>query len=196
MLRLVNRADLVVEQARLEAGLSRRALAARSGVPTSTVSRIENGTMDPTVTMLERVLAAAGQVLHITIRPVTDRPSLARLADAVDEAPSGVRVDWTRLRGFVDWLALHPDQLAASVAAPPARTGTVLDALLAGMAEKLSADAGLTPPRWARSVPPLGEPWVTPGTPRMVAQAELRTPPEFRRRNIVLDERSLWRAGG
>ena len=77
---------------------------------------------------------------------------------------------------------------------PPPRTGTVIDALLAGIAEKVAADHGLAAPRWARSVPPLRTPWSPPGTPRMIAKAEKTTPEPFRQRRIILAEQDLWRA--
>ena len=58
-------ASKLVHDARTSAGLSRGALARNAGVPTSTVSRIEDGVMDPTLTMLRRVLAGASQRLVI-----------------------------------------------------------------------------------------------------------------------------------
>ena len=45
--------------ARLESGLSQRALAAAALVPHSTVARIESGAMQPTLPLLYRILAAA-----------------------------------------------------------------------------------------------------------------------------------------
>ncbi len=55
--------------ARLEAGLSQRALAERAGVPQSTVARIETGVLDPRVGTLERLLRACGAELVVTERP-------------------------------------------------------------------------------------------------------------------------------
>ena len=71
-------------EARTRAGLSRRALAARAGTPISTVSRIEEEQSDPTLPMLERLLAAAGSRLVIEARPCGDHPTMAELATAVD----------------------------------------------------------------------------------------------------------------
>ena len=186
----------LVATARSEAGMSRRALAARTGVPTSTISRIEEGDIDPTFTMLERVLVAAGKQLEASCVDLQAEPALARLADAYETHGQETRIDWTRLRGFVDWLRLHPERIEEAIEAPPPRTGTVLDGLLAGIAEKVAADAGLAAPRWTRSVPPLPRAWTPPGTPRMIAKARQATPGPFRRRNIVLAEEDLWRPHG
>src|SRR5688572_23787877 len=71
----------VLVDARTACDLSRKHLAKRAGVPTSTVSRIEEGVTDPTVGMLDRLLAAAGRSLVVD---AADPPqtSLARLVDA------------------------------------------------------------------------------------------------------------------
>jgi transcriptional regulator with XRE-family HTH domain len=193
MLRAVGSPAALVAEARSQAGLSRRGLAERAGVPTSTISRIEDGAMDPTYTMLARVLGAAGRELRTSADELPDRPSLARLADAWRPTARGTTFDWTRLRGFVDWLRQHPDQVDEAIATPPARSEPVLDGLLAGIAEKLADDHGAPRPRWTAAVPPLPEPWRPPGTPRMVAQAERTTPQQLKLRNIVLAERDLWR---
>jgi predicted transcriptional regulator len=54
--------------ARLTAGLSQRQLAERSGVPQSTVGRIEAGTIDPRMGTLSRLLRACGFDLEVTER--------------------------------------------------------------------------------------------------------------------------------
>jgi predicted transcriptional regulator len=54
--------------ARLTAGLSQRELAERSGLPQSTVGRIEAGTVDPRVGTLSRLVRACGFDLEVTER--------------------------------------------------------------------------------------------------------------------------------
>jgi len=54
--------------ARLTAGLSQRQLADRSGVPQSTVGRIEAGSIDPRVGTLSRLLRACGFDLEVLER--------------------------------------------------------------------------------------------------------------------------------
>jgi len=53
-------AAALVREARERAGLSQRALAQRAGTVQSVVARIELGRTSPTLTTLERLLAAAG----------------------------------------------------------------------------------------------------------------------------------------
>lgn len=183
----------MLRDARTSAGLTMRALAARAHVATSSVARIEAGTIDPTIGMLARLLSAAGRELEI----VTHRapgPEIADLADAWSRGPRGDRPDWTRLRAFLDHLALHPEQQGSATLRRPARSGScVLDTLLAGIAEKICDDAGIPRPAWARRIPALPEPWATPGTPAMRKAIRVATPRELAQRGLSIDERSLWR---
>lgn len=177
----------LLHTARRAAGLSASALAAKAGVPTSTVTRIEKGAIDPTFGMLGRLLDAAGHQLVVSSRARDDAPmALASLTSAATSDEDRLRIDWTRLRAFADWANRHPGDVAAAIADPPLRTGTVLDAILAAFAETLADRAGIDPPRWTRSVPAPREPWAPPGTPAMRARAAAATPELFRRRNIVL----------
>lgn len=59
--------------------MSARDLAAKSGVSTSTVTRIERGEINPTVATLERLLDASGSQLVVTVRPCPRPPTLAAL---------------------------------------------------------------------------------------------------------------------
>jgi transcriptional regulator with XRE-family HTH domain len=188
----VSSAASLVHDARSKAGLSCRGLAERAGVTPSTISRIEEGRMDPTFTMLLRILGAAGQVLRASCDDLGSSPSLAGLADTHERA-SGASINWTRLRGFIDWLHRHPEQTESAIETPPPRTGTALDVLLAGMAEKIADDVGVVRPRWTDAVPPLDEPWEPQGTPRMIAEAKRSTPEPLRRRRFFLAEQDLWR---
>jgi transcriptional regulator with XRE-family HTH domain len=192
MLHRMNAAT-IVQEARRTAGLSRAELARRAGVPRSTVTRTEDGLVDPTFGMLQRILGAAQADLDATSRPLPAR-SLARLVEARSDTPWGEAIDWTALRAALDELTMHPDEVESAIATPPARSGNArLDALLAGIAEKLADDAGLPRPSWCRAVPALAEPWQAPGTPRMVARAAASAPDQFRHRNILLSESELWR---
>jgi hypothetical protein len=153
--------------------------------------------MDPTVTMLHRVISAAGHRLDICATAATGQRSIADLADAWSESPAGPGVDWTRIRGLLDWLDGNRERTAQAIEMPPARSGLpMLDSLLAGIAEKLADDAGLERPRWAVKVPALRAPWLSPGTPRMVAAARTATPWQLAERNIWLAEHDLWRPRG
>lgn len=192
MLPLVINSASVLRDARANAGLSRRALATKAGVPTSTVSRIEDGQSDPTLTMLGRLVEAAGNSLVVESRPRDDRLTLAELATAVDEEAERLKIDWTRLRDFVDRVEQHPDELAKAIADPPAPTVPILNAILAALAEQLAEEHDIECPRWTRAYGPLEESWSPPSTPRMRAAFEESTPDAFRRRKLILSRSALF----
>lgn len=194
MLTRMSSVGALLASARQEAGLSVRELAARAKVAYSTVTRIEQGRMDPTIGMLTRLLEAAGRNLEVST-PESKAPQLADLVDAWHTDRSGQdRPDWTRLRAFLDALALRPELAGPATLRMPAPSGSeLMDNLLAGMAEKVSDDLGLPRPAWVRTVQPLKDPWVSPSTPRMQAEATAATPEQLSARGITLKARSLWR---
>jgi transcriptional regulator with XRE-family HTH domain len=71
----------MLRSARRQAGLTQRELAARAGVPQTTVGRVEAGLITPRVDTLERLLRATGQELSVTPRPGSgvDRSQIHRL---------------------------------------------------------------------------------------------------------------------
>lgn len=189
-------AATLVRDARTSAGLSLRALAERAGVATSTVLRIEAGQVDPTVGMLARLVGAAGQELELATRR-SPGPEIASLTDAWRRTTRGDLPDWTRLRAFLDHLALRPERKAAATLRMPGPSGSAfMDTLLAGIVEKICNDADLPCPPWTRRVPPLPEQWITPGTPAMQKAANATTPRELAARCLSIDEHSLWREPG
>jgi transcriptional regulator with XRE-family HTH domain len=60
-------AALIIRTARRQSELSLRALAARAGTSHATLSAYEKGRVDPTTTVLSRIIAAAGQSLEATL---------------------------------------------------------------------------------------------------------------------------------
>jgi transcriptional regulator with XRE-family HTH domain len=62
------KASRALRWARLTAGLSQRALAKKSGIPQSSIARIEAGTIDPRVGTLDRLLCACGFDLEVEPR--------------------------------------------------------------------------------------------------------------------------------
>jgi predicted transcriptional regulator len=77
----------MLRNARRRAGLTQRALAARTGIPQETIARIERGRVDPRVGTLDRLLEGAGYGVE----------AMPRL---------GIGVDRTLMR---DLLALSPE---------------------------------------------------------------------------------------
>lgn len=60
----------LVRDARARAGLSQRELALRAGTSGPTVAAYESGRVEPRLSTLERLLAAAGQRMHIWTEPL------------------------------------------------------------------------------------------------------------------------------
>lgn len=190
-----------VRRARTAAGLSVRAMAEIAGISPTTVTRIEAGRVDPGWSTLRKVLAAAGEEAVLTTRRLPapparppSRTTLAGLSDAWQRTARGDTPDWTRLRGALDVLAQHPELLADALKQRPQPSGSaVMDALLAGIADKLADDARLARPAWTKRTPRLESEWSAPGTPAMLAARRAATPPQLKERGLVLDEFSLWR---
>jgi transcriptional regulator with XRE-family HTH domain len=58
---------LIIRTARRQSELSLRALATRAGTSHATLSAYENGRVDPTTRVLERIIGAAGLSLEATL---------------------------------------------------------------------------------------------------------------------------------
>src|SRR5262245_22636869 len=105
-------------------GLSVRRLANDARVAGSTITRIQAGTVDPTVDTLARIVGAAGFELQLTaVQQAGRRPTrLADVADAWARRDGRLRFDWTRWRAVLDELALHAERVpdAIYVEPPPA----------------------------------------------------------------------------
>jgi hypothetical protein len=162
-------------------------------MPTSTISRVEDGISSPTVDTLERALAAAGCRL---VLDTADQPRGPRLADLHDAWITGHDdADWTRLRAFVDHLYLHPEQVAGAIGARPGHVEHArLENLLAAIAEKIADDHELPRPRWTASVAALAEPWESSGTPTMRRRELAGAPSQFTDRGIHLAATNVWRS--
>jgi transcriptional regulator with XRE-family HTH domain len=175
-------------------GLSTRELARLSGVAYPTISRIENGHGQPRLETLAKLSKVFGKSLVATLEPAPV-PRLARLVDAWTWDASGDELlDWTRWRGLVDRLRLHPEMTATAIIEAPLPSGsTLIDNLLAATAEKLADDVGIRRPAWTRNVLPLRMPWSAPATRRKHAANVASTPTQFAARNITLPASALWR---
>ncbi|MCL2483542.1 MAG: helix-turn-helix transcriptional regulator [Propionibacteriaceae bacterium] len=80
----------VIAQVRSDRQLTMNALADVSGVPVSTISRIESGKVEPTWSMMTRILSSAGFSLATSLTPTgTDEPFAAILRRLDRTALSG-----------------------------------------------------------------------------------------------------------
>ena len=164
-------------------------MATLAGVAYPTLSRIEQGHVDPRLDTAVRV----GRVLGLVFELAEDR-SVVRLADAVKPIDGSTVPDWTRLRALVDHLETHPELVGVAIAAAPSPSGsTLVDNVAAAVAERSARNARIQPPRWARKSGPLDEPWYPAGTPDRRARFVAEAPPEFAARNVLLPLSALWR---
>jgi hypothetical protein len=182
----------VITRAKGSSEVSVRALAASAGVAGTTITRIQGGVVDPTVHTVEQILEAAGFELRLSVvRRGGERiPYLGDLRDAWSLSRGRTRPAWTRWRALLDHLALHPEDIPEAIYVPPPPAGSrIIDALLAGVADKLADEAGLPRPSWTALVPVLDEPY----EPLARRGVRLEVPPQLAARGLMIDTESLWR---
>jgi predicted nucleotidyltransferase/DNA-binding XRE family transcriptional regulator len=102
---------MLVREARHRAGLSQSDLARRAGVAQSVISAYESGRREPAMTMLAKLVEAAGQQLQLSLAPVPGAPRglpdtpmgrrLRRRRKAIVEASAAVGANNVRLCGSV-----------------------------------------------------------------------------------------------
>lgn len=182
----------VITRAKGSSGVSVRGLAVLADVAGSTITRIQGGAVDPTMGTVEQILSAAGFELELRVVPRGSRrlQGLGDLSDAWTERGGRLRIEWTRWRAFLDHLALHPEAAPEAIYVPPGPSGSrIIDALLAGVADKVADDAGLPRPSWTASAPVLDEPY----RPPVRSGAPLEVPTQLAARGLMIDIESLWR---
>src|ERR1039458_1283370 len=153
-------ASELVRDLRRQTGLSQRALARTAGVPQPTISEIEGGRREPSLTLRSKLAEATGQSLEIGLVPLERYGAVAtarRIEERLRSEPEATTTDAIRtdgaLRALLDFRdALRrsgPDELKRLISAPPNVTGhTPWDALLAAVVEDECARKDVVPPRW------------------------------------------------
>ncbi|TFD07524.1 helix-turn-helix domain-containing protein [Cryobacterium sp. TMT1-66-1] len=214
-------ATILARAARAASGLSQSELSRRSGIAGSSLSLIENGKRDPTVSTLEALL---NNTQHILVTIPTLRADAARIADQIsaaladastsDAAPVNTALANTSLantafgsvevantaHAFRRFIQLA-DNLAAEAGATrvgltltePAPTGSAhWDAAIAALCEyRLNADA-LPVPEWITAqVGNPDEPWQPKTTRYNILADQAEVPPEFLRRGILIEAATL-----
>ena len=88
-------AAVIIRTARRQAKLSLRVLAARAGTSHATLSAYENGRVDPTTRVLERIIAASGRSLEATLLgrppgliPMSRGDELAAVLELAEQFPA------------------------------------------------------------------------------------------------------------
>lgn len=183
----------MVRAMRRDAGLSLRGLARAAGVATSTVHRVEQGAVHPTVELLSRLAEAAGTRLSVEARP-DYASSLVGLARAIDEelpnADNAVRMAAELVHRFEQSDDARRHRM---VGAEPASTADARwDAFLGGLAEWVTVRHGMETPSWARARGRYLEYgwWVTE-MEALRAWEYAGTPVSFKLRGVYLHRASL-----
>jgi transcriptional regulator with XRE-family HTH domain len=84
----------LIREARLKAGLTQAAVAARLGATQAAVARLERQGANPTVETLDRVMKAMGHRLELSARPNTPDVDEAQIIERLKMTPA------ERLRAF------------------------------------------------------------------------------------------------
>jgi len=120
----------VIAQVRSARQLTMNALADVSGVPVSTISRIESGEVEPTWAMMSRLAAAAGFRLEPTLTEVTTDEPLAGILRRLDKTPPDERERIVRRFPAVARLAQLARRPGARRVALPVPLGEVVISLV------------------------------------------------------------------
>lgn len=183
--------------------LSQHALARLADVPQPTISEIERGRREPSLTLLSKFAEATGRALEIRLVPLDRHSAVAtslRIADLLRSEPGtaseSVRVDGA-LRAVLDFRdalrRCESDGIDRLISVPPTETGfTSWDAFVAAVVEDECARKDVVPPRWTddpgRFVKPF---WYLSENPAL-HQWELETAPAaFVRHGVLAAEAEL-----
>lgn len=190
----------LVRQARTRARLTQRGLAAAAGVPQSTIARVENGHMQPSLPLLYRVLKAAGAQARTVLEPVEEAADLLptyrpmRLFDLAGhlEKADDDNLRWRLIAEFLEeYRHEHADERAELLLAEPPSTGDERwDVFLAALAEHLAARDGRGVATWAARRR-LEVFWFPFNTPAARVDAYVHAPASFRSRGIFLAPQEL-----
>ena len=183
-------ASTILRSSRLSRGITQGDLAARAKTSQPEISTIESGKKVPTVDTLERLLRQTGHRLIVVPGSGTDA------ADTADRIALSTSRD-SALRAFLD----YSDSLARTVGvdrvvlgiAEPHRTGSqAWDAALAALVEFWFNKSRLPKPNWiTASSRFLVEPQSPQLGPFDLAPELANVPPEFLRRNVLLERSTL-----
>lgn len=183
----------IVRTGRRGAGLSQSELARRSHVPQPSISRIEAGGRDPSIALLNRLLAPAGQrVTAIPTSTPTVAESASTIADLINDG-TGPYLFRALIQVANDLADAEPALRVALAVTPPAPTGhRGVDAFLAAIVEYRLTGEGLPCPGWvdepSRTVTP---DWLAAGLTDLADLSRAGTPEPFLRRGVIIHESDL-----
>lgn len=193
--RETRQAARLLREARLAAGLTQTQLADLAGTSQPVVAAYESGSREPTVPMLNRMIAASGNTLVLRFEPDSDRYRISDLAVDIKRE----RDESRRLRLVFEFVRSANDDghpLRTLVGTVPRSTGDQrFDAMLAAVAEHLCVQSGVPTPKWTLDPQRfLDRAWWVSSLPSARRRALVHSPASFRRRGVMIDRHDLTSA--
>jgi len=184
-------ADLLIA-AREKSGLTQTQMARIAKTSQSAIAAYEAGDREPTVPVLQRMLAATGHNLMIAFE--ADR-NIYRVADlARDIRKTSIKNRERRLRLVFEFLReVDAKELTLRVAVEPESTGDLrFDAMLAALSEDLCVSNGVSPPSWVFADQRfLDSVWWVSNLKSARTRALVNAPASYRRRGVMIDRHDL-----
>jgi transcriptional regulator with XRE-family HTH domain len=184
-------ADILIA-AREKSGLTQTQMARIAKTSQSAIAAYEAGDREPTVPVLQRMLAATGHNLMIAFE--ADR-NIYRVADlARDIRKTSIKNRERRLRLVFEFLReVDAKELTLRVAVEPESTGDLrFDAMLAALSEDLCVSNGVSPPSWVFADQRfLDSAWWVSNLKSARTRALVNAPASYRRRGVMIDRHDL-----
>jgi transcriptional regulator with XRE-family HTH domain len=186
-------ASTLLRSSRLSSGISQRELAVLTKTSQPDISTIESGKRVPTVDTLERLLRQTGHRIIAVPGAGTDA---AETADRIANALAGTNDD-SALRAFLDYSdslarATGVHRVVLGIAEPRPTGSRDWDAALAALVDYWFNKSRLPKPAWI-SAPSrsLTKPSSPPLTAYDLEPDRANVPPEFLRRNVLIERSTL-----
>jgi len=189
-------AATILRTARLNKGLSQRALAKECNVSQPAIARVESAVEQATLERLESWLRPLGS--RITLVPFRTRTVWEAVEVIRDElAHDGFRHAIREVVQLADDLrSADPATRVALCINPPSTTGDQrFDALVAGITDEILSWDALPRPTWISDLRwYLQEPWDVEDVPALQQEARDATPPNIAQHGVFLDRSFFERA--
>lgn len=197
-------ASEILRQLRRDSGLTQRELAAKAGVPQSTIAEVEAGRREPSLTLLSRITESAGWSIAVRLEPLPPHSAVAtanRVKDRLyGEEGEGLSPDTREdgaLRAVIDLKdalrrSAHGEFDALTSQAPGLVGDTRWDAFLAAIVEDEAARKAISPPRWTNDRNRFNRPfWYLSKNPRFHTWEIANSPGSLIRHGIFAAEDEL-----
>jgi transcriptional regulator with XRE-family HTH domain len=197
-------ASAILRRLRRDNGLTQRDLAAKAGVPQSTIAEVEAGQREPSLTLLSRIAESAGQSISIQLAPLLRHSAVAAANTIKDRlygiASEGLSLDIREdgaLRAVIDLKdalrrSSHEGFDALTSQAPGLVGDTRWDAFVAAIVEDEAARKAISPPRWTNDPTRFNRPfWYLSKNPRFHTWEIANSPGALIRHGVFAAEDEL-----